>query len=226
MRADSPRRSPAGSLALLVTCLLGAVVPIACGSVDDHQAGTSAGATDGQGAANGGNGSMGTGGEDGGSTTTASTGTDDGEKTNNYAYFGASLSGYVDFGAVIVGSSLTKAIGVKNLDVSTRTIVDVAVTSAPTFTIIGGTCRVGLELASRGTCDVVVRFAPTEPGEHNATLAISATSDSATATLQGRGGPPSENLPTEPDHPDPSPPATTAGGASSTAEDEPVGSGP
>ena len=100
------------------------------------------------------------------------------------------------FGSLLSNSeTATATITVRNTGPanSNAEITSIAGLVAPLTVVTGGTCAVGTDLGSNGSCTVVVRFAPTADADVSQTLTVTATDTlntgnvSAEATVTGTG---------------------------------------
>jgi hypothetical protein len=91
------------------------------------------------------------------------------------------------FGAVTVGSGLTKKVTVRNTGNMPVTITGIGTAGAP-FTITAATtCAVGLPMPAGSSCNIVVKFKPTQVKTYGGSFVISSDGGDATVHLSGTG---------------------------------------
>jgi hypothetical protein len=97
----------------------------------------------------------------------------------------------VDFGNVAVGQSVAKNLTIRNTGGTNPLIISSAISSDPEFAVTGGgSCgAIPVTLAAKSSCTMAVSFAPSAPGPHSGSLAL--TDNAATSpqhvALSGNG---------------------------------------
>lgn len=98
---------------------------------------------------------------------------------------------HLDFGSVAVGQSSSETITLANPGPGPATLDSIDPTGSGDFTVASTTCGKGVALASQGTCQVIVRFAPPSLGPATGALSVTfhpALSGPLTVALTGSGG--------------------------------------
>jgi hypothetical protein len=98
------------------------------------------------------------------------------------------LSGTVNFGGQVVGSSSQLALTILNTGDGPLQVTAISAASAPFAEVPGGTCgAVPFPLAAGASCTVLYSFSPVAPGPYSQLITITADVGTATATLNGEG---------------------------------------
>jgi hypothetical protein len=85
-----------------------------------------------------------------------------------------------------VGSSFNKTVTIQNTGATTMSFSSIGTPAAP-FSIEGAgtTCLIGTPVAAGGSCNIVVKMAPTAFGTYNGSFDIISNAGNATVDLNG-----------------------------------------